>query len=113
MTPLGWYTTPRRLTGAAAVFCRAVSAGTMASSSGSATVVPRPRSTVRRDRALRVTIMRTTSSPRSPHLERRALHDRQNRRRPPVVVGGGRPHDTANRRCVEVFHLPAQGVGEE
>src|SRR5215207_5030159 len=109
MTPLGWYTTPRRRTGAAAVFCTAVSAGTMASSSGSAMVVPRPRNTVRRDKALRVIIMPAPSSPRCPHLKRRALHDRQNRRRPPVVVGGGRPHDAANCRRIEVFHLPAQG----
>ena len=43
---------PNRRTGAAAVLLVAVSAGTMQSSRGSATVAPIPRSTVRRGRCI-------------------------------------------------------------
>ena len=46
--PFGTYITPKRLIGLAAVFCSADSAGTMLSSSGNASIAPRPRSTVRR-----------------------------------------------------------------
>ena len=46
--PFGTYMTPNRLMGLAAVFCSAESAGTMLSSSGSASIAPMPRSTVRR-----------------------------------------------------------------
>ena len=46
--PFGTYMTPNRLTGLAAVFCMAESAGTMLSSSGSASIAPMPRRTVRR-----------------------------------------------------------------
>ena len=49
--PFGTYTTPKRFTGAAAVRARAESAGTMLSSSGSASVAPMPRRTVRRGMA--------------------------------------------------------------
>ena len=46
--PFGTYITPNRVIGLAAVFCSAVNGGTIASSSGSASVAPRPRSIVRR-----------------------------------------------------------------
>ena len=46
--PLGTYTTLKRLIGLAAVFCSADSAGIMLSSSGSASIEPMPRRTVRR-----------------------------------------------------------------
>ena len=60
--PLGVYTTPKRLVGLAAVVRSADRAGTMLSSSGSASAVPRPRSTVRRGIAFLVTIMNRTSA---------------------------------------------------
>ena len=49
--PFGTYMTPKRLIGLAAVFCIADSAGIMLSSSGSASIDPMPRSTVRRGMA--------------------------------------------------------------
>src|SRR5688500_16446185 len=48
-SPIGTKTAPKRLMGAAAVSDVRVSAGTIASSSGRASVVPRPFRTVRRD----------------------------------------------------------------
>jgi hypothetical protein len=48
MTPFGTYTNPRRRAGFAAVCASAESAGTMASSSGRASVAPSPRRNVRR-----------------------------------------------------------------
>ena len=74
--------------GCAAVLACAVSAGTIASSSGSATAAPNvPRMNVRRDRCFFVMIMATVplacatlltvsaGSSARPHLERRALDD--------------------------------------
>ena len=49
--------TASRRTGFAGVFAAAVNAGTMASSNGSATTVPSPRSTALREIAFLVTIM--------------------------------------------------------
>src|SRR5437773_1590988 len=49
--PFGTYTTPKRFTGLAEVLARAESAGTMLSRSGSASVAPMPRRTVRRGMA--------------------------------------------------------------
>src|SRR5204862_7335425 len=46
--PFGTYMTPNRLIGLPAVFCSADSAGIMLSSSGSASIEPMPRKTVRR-----------------------------------------------------------------
>ena len=51
-SPIGTKTAPNRLVGAAAVFAVAVRAGTIASSSGSESVAPRPRRTVRRESAV-------------------------------------------------------------
>src|SRR5439155_795120 len=56
--PLTTYITPNRTAGLAAVFCSAVSAGTMPSSSGSASVAPMPRSRVRRGSDFLVTNIR-------------------------------------------------------
>src|SRR5204863_10076815 len=49
--PFSPYTTPKRFTGLAEVLARAESAGTMLSRSGSASVAPMPRRTVRRGMA--------------------------------------------------------------
>src|SRR5687767_4654848 len=57
----GTYTTPKRLIGLAAVFVTAVSAGTIPSSNGNATVAPMPRSIVRRDMAFFVIIISPAS----------------------------------------------------
>ena len=46
--PFGTYMTPNLVSGLAGVFCSAVSGGTMASSSGSASDAPRPRNIARR-----------------------------------------------------------------
>src|SRR5688572_31851784 len=93
--PCGTYTNPNRCFGAAAVWANAEAAGTMPSSSGKATVAPRPRSTVRRGMAFFVVIMTLTSwlsvyrnasaalpcLPERlggiPFLKRHALHDTQ------------------------------------
>ena len=62
MMPFGTYTVPKRAIGLAAVFDRAVSAGTIPSSSGSAKVAPMPRSMVRRGMAFFAIIMTLTSA---------------------------------------------------
>jgi hypothetical protein len=55
IAPLGTNTAPKRGGGFAAVFAIAVKAGTIASSSGSASDAPTPRRKVRRGRAILVT----------------------------------------------------------
>src|SRR5580765_3895575 len=55
--PFGTYITPNRVTGAAAVFWSAVSGGTIASRSGSASDAPRPLSNARRGIAFLVISM--------------------------------------------------------
>src|SRR6185503_18051774 len=101
-----------RRTGLAAVWDRAVSAGTMASSSGNARLTPQPRSNVRLDRCFLVTIM-ASRSPRQcpgighgartrPHLKRRALDNPQDHRRP-AIVGTSLSHDLADGRLVRVL----------
>src|SRR5215471_11826304 len=88
-------------------------AGTIASSSGSASVAPTPRSTVRRDRCFFVTniglLLRRRSARcrglsleiavRARHravAERRALRDRGQDRGEAVVVARGLAHDFAH-----------------
>ena len=56
-SPIGTKIAPKRRTGAAAVRLCAVSAGTIDSSSGSASVAPRPRRTVRRGKCRLVAII--------------------------------------------------------
>ena len=58
--PLGTYMTPNRVAGLAADCRIAVSAGTMLSSSGKASVAPRPRSMARRGMAFLVIIIEPT-----------------------------------------------------
>ena len=66
--PWGTYITPKRLTGLAAVCCSAESAGTMLSSSGSASIDPIPRKTVRRGMAFLAMIISSTFPDRGfPH----------------------------------------------
>ena len=62
MIPFGTYTVQKRGTRRAGVFDSAVRAGTIPSSSGSASVAPTPRSTVRRGMAFLVIIMILTSA---------------------------------------------------
>ena len=58
----GTYTVQNRVTGAAAARASAVEAGSIRSSSGSASVAPTPRSTVRREIACLEIIMTPTSA---------------------------------------------------
>ena len=62
MMPFGTYTVQKRGTGRAGVFASAVSAGTIPSSNGNASVAPTPRSTVRRGMAFLAIIMIPTSA---------------------------------------------------
>ena len=62
MIPFGTYTAQKRDTRRAGVFDSAVRAGTMPSSSGSASAAPAPRSTVRRGMAFLVIIMILSSA---------------------------------------------------
>src|SRR5688500_10618463 len=104
-SPIGTKMAPKRRVGAPAVLTDAVSAGTIASSSGSASVAPIPRSIVRRDNAFFVTNISGSSAPSKgcptvrlvgrpfrgaygaflrytrrsrAHLERHAAHDSKN-----------------------------------
>src|SRR6186713_2177792 len=105
---------PRRVFGTAAVCARSVPAGTIESSSGSASVTPVPRRNVRRERCFFVmkltavclhTPVRWTGSQTlllarrslasALHLERRALHDAGDERREPVAVQGRVARDRA------------------
>ena len=101
------------------------SAGTIASSSGSAIAAPNvPRRNVRRDRCFFVMIMATAPSlvrplldwfgrlqPR-PHLERRALDDAVNDRREAVVVLRRLLHDAPDDRHIGRLEAAAQRVGQ-
>src|ERR1051325_2749665 len=130
--PLGTYIRPYRLTGLAAVFAIADSAGTMLSSSGSATAAPRPRRTIRREMAFLVMNMIAlfalcsllfalcstqlsvaSRSVRRRHRERRAADDAGNDRRPVIVSRGRVADDFANRGRVGVLHSPTPRIREE
>src|SRR5712691_4061290 len=79
--PFGTYTTPKRFTGLADVLARAESAGTMLSRSGSASVAPMPRRTVRRGMAFLAMNIRHSLAlhlpdlPDPPRLRSRVLSD--------------------------------------
>src|SRR5688572_3433889 len=119
MTPFGTYTTPNRLIGLPAVFATAVNAGIMPSSSGKASVAPRPRNTVRRGIAFFVMIIAPDSlslngrilcnvcfgraARSNAHGKRRALHNAQHERRPSVVLRGRFSRDFADGRHVMVI----------
>src|SRR5215470_12640824 len=92
----------KRFTGEAAVSLTGVSAGTIASSSGSASVTPAPRRNVRRGMCFFAMNMSVLHRP-GTHLELRALHDAEHDRRKPVVVRGRVTHDRAQRGHVDVF----------
>src|SRR5579862_4701850 len=94
----------------------------MLSSSGRATLTPRPRRTVRRERDLLVmNIVNSFCSlsgsrhyiRRSPHLERLAGDHTQNKRRPAILRARGVPYNRANRGLVGVSDRPAQSIGHE
>ena len=126
-----------RVFGTAAVRASSVRAGTMASSSGSDTAAPMPRSTVRRETALRVRYIvgspataaraaarrgRTGGRRRHqrggglvglPHLERHARDDAHEEARKPVVVRGGIADDRPHRRHVARVEQTAEAITEE
>src|SRR6266849_3464621 len=93
--PFGTYTTPKRFTGLAEVLARAESAGTMLSMSGSASVAPMPRRTVRRGMAFLAMNIRHSLAlhlrdlPDPPRLRSRVVR-RALRRASPTY----RPHPT-------------------
>src|SRR4051794_27000161 len=119
---------PRRL--GAALLVAADSAGTIASSRGSARAAPTPRRNVRRGKAIFVMIIYLLSlityllltrgcgrarlvEARPAHLKRRALHDPEHERRDAIVVARGiadhRPHD----RVVVVLQAPPQRIRQQ
>src|SRR5687767_2009791 len=127
-TPFGRYTNPRRRTGLAAVCASATRAGTIASSSGSASVAPRPRRTVRRSRAffvmnmfdpqalgVRLWALAQSRKPKAltrrlPHPERRTLHDTDDERGEAIVVLRRIAHDCTHRGSVVVLDAASQRV---
>src|SRR5436190_8823423 len=139
--PLGTYITPKRLIGLAADVCSADSAGSMLSRSGSASIEPIPRSTVRRGIAIFEMIIASLSYRRSEdpkifcaplsvsvarsrrrlsrlsrsdrHAERRALDDAGDDGRPGVIAGRRVARDAADRRCVVMVEAAADRVGEK
>ena len=60
MAPCGTIVAPKRITGFADVSARSVDAGTIASSSGNASVAPIPRKNVRRGNAILVMYMQVS-----------------------------------------------------
>src|SRR5207248_10623272 len=131
--PCGCQMPTKRRTGAAAVRRSGVTAGTIDSSNGSASVTPAPRRNVRRGMCFFVMnmvrappeIRRTRKGPPymcrlissrafvrcfHSHLELRALDDAQHDGREPVVVPGHILHDRADDRHVGVFDAAAQRV---
>src|SRR5258708_8481409 len=101
----------KRFTGAAAVRRRGVSAGSIDSSSGSASVTPAPRRNVRRGMYFLVANMSDSlmADPRrlDPHLKRSASDDAQHDRREAGVLFGRVLHDRANDRHVVVLDAAA------
>ena len=79
----------------------------MLSSSGSASAVPSPRRTVRRGIAFFEMI---TTLLRTLHLERYALGNAQDDRRPPVIAGRRLADDFPDRRLVVVLDAAAERV---
>src|SRR5688572_11964045 len=99
----------KRRTGAAAVRRVGVSAGTIDSSSGRASVTPAPRRKVRRAMCFLATniVSLLMSSYRllcrfHAHLELRAANHGEHDRREPVIVLRDLAHDGSNRRHVGV-----------
>src|SRR5438477_12825899 len=102
----------------------------MLSRTGKASAAPRPRSTKRRDMCILVMITCSFSCARrllirsvlcnrgcrfghTSHLERIALHDSQQQRRPSVIVLVQRPNKLTHNRRVMVRQAAPQRVGEQ
>src|SRR5439155_12808305 len=103
--------------GPAAVVAYALPAGSMASRNGSATVTTMPFRTVRRERCffvMRISWLLPLRSGergfRLRHLERRTVHDAQNKGRKSVAVLGRFLHDRPNGRLVVIFATPAERI---
>src|SRR5687768_8882874 len=120
--PCGCQIPTNRRTGAAAVNRVGVSAGTIDSSSGSASVTPAPRRNVRR--AMCFLAMNISQSPRLvrrgrkvgrllAHLELWTAHHPQHECREAVVFLRCVTDDGANGRHVRVFHASPHRVGHE
>src|SRR5262245_60807603 len=123
--PFGTYITPNRVIGFAAVFWSAVNDGTMASSSGSASVAPMPRRTVRRGIAFLVISMalllrrsrcgsRAVLRPvRRAHGKRCARSDANNDRRPAIAVTRSVARDAPHRGLVARVQASSERVGQQ
>src|SRR6185503_19288834 len=109
MMPFGTAKNDKRAARGAAICAAEANAGTIASSSGSASAVPAPRRNVRLGIAFRKTIM----SAGSPHLKRHAGDDPHDDRRPAVVTGRRVAHDRPHRRHVVRLDTPSQRVGQQ
>src|SRR6266487_4169451 len=95
----------------ASVFADSESAGSMASSNGSAIVAPMPRMKARRSSAFFITKF---ISPSLAHLERNALHHAQDQRPERVVIAArALSDDRADRGPIEVLHVAAQAVHQQ
>src|SRR6185436_20228655 len=92
--PCGMYMKPVRIGRAASVFANPVAAGTIASSSGSASEALTPL------RKVRLGIASLVISIFHPHLKRHTRDDRVDERREPVVLAAGAPDDGADGRHV-------------
>src|SRR6185436_18707865 len=99
-----------RLRAAAAVRACAVSAGTIASRNGSASVAPTPLSTARRDKWSLWTNIQSPLQLSAPHPERRAGHDTPDERREAIAVARGVTHDGAYRRHVGGLEAAAERI---
>src|SRR5215213_10186870 len=107
MMPFGTSMNDRRI-GRTVSGAATASAGIIASSIGNASAAPAPRSTARRERdLLRITIAHT------PHLERRALDDAKDDRRPAVIVRRGLARDLAHHGEIVLLDTAAERVGEK
>src|SRR5262245_61473815 len=138
--PFGTYITPKRLIGLAADVCSADSAGIMLSRSGSASIEPIPRSTVRRGIAIfemiiarpflqearrsggflapSVSVTRSccrlvSLSPGHRHAERRAPDDASDDGGPGIIRGRRVARDATDRRQVVMVETTADCVGEK
>src|SRR5262245_57284103 len=110
---------PRRAVGFAAVFLSPARAGTIPSSSGSASVAPTPRRNVRRGRCLWVMIIPYSKIPNSKFLvtcearKRRAPDDSEDERRPAIVVRRRVVHDSPDGWRIVVLQPASERVGQK
>src|SRR4029453_12568367 len=98
-----------RSCGFAAVCAACVSAGTIASMSGSATPTPSPRTNVRRGIDRLVTNIEAFLT-RAAHLERRAGHDAPNDRREAIAVARRAANDGTDGRHIVRLDAAAEGI---